>query len=82
MDVLQFILAVVVILTAGGWCLDWVFSGTVYPIYVQDCIEEEEHNYSTITCRVCGHEVRYSIQRMKAEGEIKCDRCGSFLAEE
>ncbi|MFW9813260.1 MAG: hypothetical protein ACFFF9_12440 [Candidatus Thorarchaeota archaeon] len=82
MDVFQFILAVVIIVTAGGWCLDWVFSGTVYPIYVQNPVVEEEHQYSTIICRVCGHEVRYSIQKMKANGEVKCGRCGSFLTEE
>ncbi|MGY5863170.1 MAG: hypothetical protein RTV41_01055 [Candidatus Thorarchaeota archaeon] len=79
MDVIQYILMVILILTAGGWCLDWVFSGSVNPIYTRRSDEKIHHQYSTITCRVCSHEVRYSIQKMKASGEVKCDRCGSFL---
>lgn len=80
--IIIFIIMVVSISTMMGWCLDWVFSGTVNPIYVKDYGPETEYQYSTIICRVCGHEVRYVVQKMKAEGEVKCDKCGSFLTEE
>ncbi len=79
-EVIMFIFMVGIIATTIGRCLDWVFSGSVDPIYVKE--PETEHQYSTITCRVCGHEVRYSIQKMKVDGEVKCDRGGSFLTEE
>ncbi len=78
-EVIQFIIMIAIIATMMGWCLDWFFSGTIDPIYVED--SKVEHQYAMITCRVCGHEVRYSIQKMEAYGEVKCDRCGSFLTE-
>jgi hypothetical protein len=80
-DIISFILIVGIIATTIGWGLDWIFSGTVHPIYVQNRIVEEDKD-STITCRVCRHEVKYSMRKMKADGEVKCDKCGSFLAEE
>ena len=79
-EVITFIVTVVIIATFMGWCLDWVFSGTINPIYVEE--SQVEHQYAMIICRVCAHEVRYSIQKMKADGEVKCDKCGSFLTEE
>ena len=81
-EVLYFIIMVGIIATTIGWCLDSVFSGSINPIYVRDSGRETEHQYSIIVCRVCGHEVRYSIQKMEADGEVKCDKCGSFLTEE
>ena len=81
-EFITFIVMVGIIATTIGWCTDWVFSGTLDPIYVRKYGPESEYEYSTITCRVCGHEVRYIVQKMKADGEVKCDRCGSFLVEE
>ena len=81
-EIVYFILMVAIIATTIGWCLDWVFSGTIDPIYVSKVDQNQDHHYSTIICRVCSHEVRYSVQKMRADGEVKCDRCGSFLTEE
>ena len=81
-EIVYFILMVAIIATTIGWCMDWVFSGTLDPIYVSKPTQEEEHDYSTMTCRVCNHEVRYSVQKMKEDGEVKCGKCGSFLTEE
>jgi hypothetical protein len=80
LNVFGIIAAIIIIVIMGGWLCDWVFSGTVNPIYVEEL--EVEHQYAVITCRVCDHEVRYSIQKMAADGEVKCDKCGSFLTEE
>jgi hypothetical protein len=73
---------VAIIATTIGWCSDWVFSGTVNPIYVSETAPTQDIQDSTITCQVCNHEVRYSIQKMKADREVKCDKYGSFLTEE
>ena len=81
-EVITFIVTVAIIATFMGWCLDWAFSGTINPIYVTDYGPEVEYEYSTIICRVCSHEVRYIVQKMEADGEVKCDQCGSFLTKE
>ena len=81
-EIITFIVMVAIIATTIGWCLDMAFSGTIDPIYVRDYGPEPEYDYSTIICRVCSHEVRYIVQKMKADGEVKCDKCGSFLTEE
>ena len=82
MDLFQYILLVGIIATTIGWGLDWIFSGSLNPIYVHDTVQEQVHEYSTMTCRVCKHELRYSVQKVRAAGEVKCDKCGSFLTEE
>jgi hypothetical protein len=64
-EVIIFIVMVGIIATTIGWCLDSIFSGTINPIYIRDLGLETEHQYSTIICRVCSHEVRYSIQKMR-----------------
>jgi len=81
-EVIIFIVMVGIIATTIGWCLDWAFSGTINPIYVKDYGPEIEYQYSTIICRVCSDEVRYVVQKMKADGEVKCPTCGSFLKDE
>jgi hypothetical protein len=81
-DLLLYIIMVGIIATTIGWCMDWVFSGTFDPIYISEPKEEEDHEYATMICRVCNHEVKYSVRKMKTDGEVKCDKCGSFLTEE
>ena len=81
-EVITFITMVGIIATSIGWCVDWAFSGTLDPIYVRDYGPKTEYQYSTIVCHVCSQEVRYIVQKMKADGEVKCSKCGSFLTEE
>jgi len=77
-EIIQFIIIVAIIVTFMGWCLDWIFSGTINPIYVED---ETGHEFASITCPTCSNELRYSLQLMKKRGEVKCNRCGSFISE-
>jgi hypothetical protein len=81
LDVFQFLVIVIIIVTGGGWCLDWVFSGTVYPIYVKDARSASEVREFTITCHVCGEEGTFSVPVDSTSKEVKCKRCGSFLTE-
>ncbi len=83
MDPFQFIFMVLLIVTAGGWCFDWAFSGTVNPIYVERPPQRiSDNDYVTISCHVCRNLVTYSLQVMQIAGEVKCGRCGSFITEE
>lgn len=78
-EVIQFIIMVAIISTTIGWGLDWIFSGTFNPIYVEDT---STHDFATMRCRTCGHQFKYSVQVMQTNGEVKCPKCGSFLTEE
>ena len=81
MDPVQFIFAVIIIVTAGGWCLDWVFSGTVDPIYVKEAKDLVEYREVSITCHTCSEQGTFSVPVDSTSKEFKCKRCGSFLIE-
>jgi ribosomal protein S27E len=81
LELFQVILTVIIIVTAGGWCLDWIFSGTFDPIYVKDKEDEREYREFSITCHVCGEQGTFSLPVESTSKEVKCKRCGSFLSE-
>jgi hypothetical protein len=80
LDPVLFIFTVIIIVTAGGWCLDWVFSGSVFPIYVDDDKSVRDYREISITCHVCGEEGTFSVPVDSTSKEVKCKRCGSFLS--
>ena len=81
MDPVQIILMIKNIFTAGGWCLDWVFSGTVDPIYVKGAKDPVEYREVSITCHTCSEQGTFSVPVDSMSKEFKCKRCGSFLIE-
>jgi len=81
LDPVQFILMIIIIVTAGGWCLDWVFSGTVDPIYVKGAKDPVEYREVSITCYTCSEQGTFSVPIDSTSKEFKCKRCGSFLTE-
>ena len=81
MDIFQFLLMVIIIVTGGGWCLDWVFSGSMYPMYANSAKSDTEYREFTITCHMCGEQGIFSVPIGAESKEVKCKRCGSFLSE-
>ncbi len=81
LDPFQIIFMIIIIVTAGGWCLDWVFSGTFDPIYVKKAKDLGEYREISITCHTCGEQGTFSVPVDSTSKEFKCKRCGSFLTE-
>jgi len=82
LETFQFVLMIIIIVTAGGWCLDWVFSGSVNPIYVKDAKDLVEYREVSITCHTCSEQGTFSVPVDSTSNEFKCKQCGSFLKEE
>lgn len=91
MDVFQIIFLAIIIITMGGCVCDWVFSGMVNPMHVDEPIDDsvpvlkdepEKIEHVFFTCPSCGEESKYSFDVMETFGMIKCQNCGSSIIKE
>ena len=91
MDVFQIIFLVIIIITMGGCVCDWVFSGMVNPMNVDEPVSESypvpkdeppKIEHVIFTCPNCGKESKYSFDVMETFGMIRCQNCGGSITKD
>ena len=73
--------AVLGLLTMSGWCFDWVFGGTVDPIYSEKRDPALEYkSYMIGTCPKCGRVTEISYETYHNYGKTKCRSCQTVIS--
>ncbi|MFX1367129.1 MAG: hypothetical protein ACFFAY_00810 [Promethearchaeota archaeon] len=82
MEILILMAAVLALLTMSGWCFDWVFGGTVDPIYSEKPDSTLEYkSYMIGTCPNCGKVAEISYETYHNYGTTKCGYCQTEISE-
>jgi hypothetical protein len=81
-ELLLLMAAVLGLLTMSGWCFDWVFGGTIDPIYTDKPDPNLEYrSYMVGTCPNCGRVVEISYETYHIHGKTDCRTCQTEISE-